>query len=57
MRRSSPAREGLAAPACYAPGVFSGEVPMRALIDRYIDAYNRLDVDGMLATLHPQVTF
>ena len=30
---------------------------MRALIDRYIDAYNRLDVDGMLATLHPQVTF
>ena len=30
---------------------------MRALIERYIDAYNRLDVDGMLATLHPQVTF
>lgn len=30
---------------------------MRALIDRYIDAYNRLDVDGMLATLHPQVSF
>ena len=32
-------------------------LPMRALIDRYIDAYNRLDVEGMLATLHPQVTF
>ncbi|NUR21912.1 nuclear transport factor 2 family protein [Frateuria sp.] len=30
---------------------------MRALIDRYIDAYNRLDVGGMLAALHPQVTF
>jgi hypothetical protein len=30
---------------------------MRTLIDRYIDAYNRLDVEGMLATLHPQVSF
>jgi len=30
---------------------------MRALIDRYINAYNRLDVEGMLATLHPQVSF
>jgi ketosteroid isomerase-like protein len=30
---------------------------MRALIDRYLDAYNRLDVDGMLLTLHPQVVF
>lgn len=30
---------------------------MRALIDRYLDAYNRLDVEGMLATLHPQVSF
>lgn len=30
---------------------------MRALIDRYLDAYNRLDVDGMLLTLHPQIVF
>ena len=30
---------------------------MRVLIDRYLDAYNRLDVAGMLATLHPQVVF
>jgi len=30
---------------------------MRALIDRYLDAYNRLDVEGMLATVHPQVVF
>lgn len=30
---------------------------MRALIDRYLDAYNRMDVAGMLATVHPQVVF
>ena len=30
---------------------------MRTLIERYIDAYNRLDVEGMLVTLHPQVAF
>lgn len=30
---------------------------MRALVDRYIDAYNRMDVDGMLLAVHPDVTF
>jgi hypothetical protein len=30
---------------------------MRALIDRYIDAYNRMDVDAMLATIHREVIF
>jgi hypothetical protein len=30
---------------------------MRALIDRYIDAYNRMDVEGMLATMHREITF
>lgn len=30
---------------------------MRALIDRYIDAYNRIDVDAMLATMHNEVIF
>jgi ketosteroid isomerase-like protein len=30
---------------------------MRALIDRYIDAYNRIDVDAMLATMHSEVIF
>lgn len=29
----------------------------RALVERYIDAYNRMDVDGMLATLHRDVSF
>ena len=29
----------------------------RDLIDRYIDAYNTFDVDGMVATLHPDVEF
>lgn len=29
----------------------------RNLIDRYIAAYNGFDVDGMLATLHPDVEF
>jgi hypothetical protein len=30
---------------------------MRSLVDQYIDAYNRRDVDGMLARVHPQVEF
>lgn len=30
---------------------------MRALIDRYIDAYNRIDVGAMLATTHSEVIF
>jgi hypothetical protein len=30
---------------------------MRALIDRYIDAYNRMDVDAMLAPVHSEVIF
>jgi ketosteroid isomerase-like protein len=29
----------------------------RTLIDRYIAAYNDFDVDGMLASLHPDVEF
>ena len=30
---------------------------IRALIDHYIDAYNRKDIDGMLKGVHPQVEF
>ncbi len=30
---------------------------MRTLIDRYIAAYNRIDVDAMLLTLHPSIVF
>ncbi len=30
---------------------------MRELIDRYIDAYNRMDVTAMLATMHREVIF
>jgi ketosteroid isomerase-like protein len=30
---------------------------MRTLVDRYLDAYNRKDVEAMLATLHPAVVF
>lgn len=30
---------------------------MRALIDRYIDAYNRMDVPAMLANIHREVIF
>lgn len=30
---------------------------MRALIDRYIDAYNRMDVDAMIKTMHSEVIF
>lgn len=29
----------------------------RTLIDRYVAAYNRFDVDAMLETVHPQVRF
>lgn len=29
----------------------------QALVERYIDAYNRFDVPGMLACLHPEVQF
>ena len=31
--------------------------PHRALVERYLAAYNAFDVDGMLALLHPDVTF
>lgn len=30
---------------------------IRTLVDRYIDAYNRMDVRDMLANVHPQVEF
>ena len=30
---------------------------MRALVDRYIDAYNRMDVVAMLATMQDEVVF
>ncbi len=30
---------------------------MRALIQDYINAYNRFDVDGMLACVHPEIQF
>jgi ketosteroid isomerase-like protein len=30
---------------------------MRALVDRYIDAYNRMDIAEMLLTVHPDVEF
>jgi ketosteroid isomerase-like protein len=30
---------------------------MRDLIQQYIDAYNCFDVEGMLATVHPEVEF
>ena len=29
----------------------------RALIERYIDAYNTFDMEGMLALIHPDVEF
>ena len=31
--------------------------PHRALIERYVAAYNAFDVPGILALLHPDVTF
>ena len=30
---------------------------IRALVERYIDAYNRKDIDDMLIGIHPQVEF
>jgi len=30
---------------------------MRTLVDRYIDAYNRMDIEEMLLTVHPDVEF
>ncbi|GAB2573645.1 nuclear transport factor 2 family protein [Dyella jejuensis] len=30
---------------------------MRTLIDRYIDAYNRMDIEAMLAAVHREVIF
>lgn len=30
---------------------------MRALVDRYVDAYNRMDISAMLLTVHPDVVF
>ena len=30
---------------------------IRSLIDHYIDAYNRMDVDAMLVVVHPHVEF
>jgi ketosteroid isomerase-like protein len=32
-------------------------VEMRALVERYIDAYNRTDIAEMLLTVHPDVEF
>ena len=29
----------------------------RALVDRYVAAYNAFDVDGMMATVHPDIEF
>lgn len=33
------------------------ESEKRALVDSYVAAYNALDVDGMLATVHPEIEF
>ena len=30
---------------------------MKALIEKYLDAYNAFDIDGMLALAHPSVEF
>jgi hypothetical protein len=30
---------------------------MRTIVDHYIEAYNRMDVDGMLERVHPLVEF
>lgn len=29
----------------------------RALVDRYLSAYNAFDIDGMLAVIHPDIEF
>ena len=33
------------------------EQDKRNLIDRYLHAYNTFDIEGMLATLHPDIEF
>ena len=33
------------------------EQEKRSLIDRYLSAYNTFDVDGMMATAHPEIEF
>ncbi len=33
------------------------DTEMRALVERYLDAYNRMDVPAMLQTVHRDVTF
>ncbi|MBJ7309475.1 hypothetical protein ACFOLJ_08595 [Rugamonas sp. CCM 8940] len=30
---------------------------MRTLVDRYLDAYNNMDVAAMLLTVHPDIEF
>jgi ketosteroid isomerase-like protein len=30
---------------------------MRTLVDRYIDAYNRMDIEGMLLVVHSDIEF
>ena len=32
-------------------------IEIRKLVDRYIEAYNRKDIDAMLSDVHPQVEF
>lgn len=32
-------------------------IGMRTLVDRYIDAYNRMDINEMLLVVHPDVEF
>jgi hypothetical protein len=38
-------------------GVEMRPAEMRSLVDQYIDAYNRMDVDAMLECVHPLVEF
>lgn len=33
------------------------EQEMRQLIERYLSAYNVFDIDGMIATVHPEIEF
>ena len=39
------------------PGHGDTDDAHRALIERYLDAYNAFDVEGMLALVHPNVAF
>ncbi len=34
-----------------------GPVEKRSIIERYVNAYNTFDIQGMLAVVHPDVTF